>query len=129
MKSLILCTAILGIAFTPGPPLRQRDASRALSLVASRGHLAGHGKVGGCLPDASSAATRANKQKRPQDRSEGAFCFSRQPHLGRIHALRRAGLRIAVDELRQRTLRNLSSWKPAGPESIHPVPRRRTTAA
>jgi len=51
MKSLILCTAILGIAFTPAAA-EAKGCIKGAIVGGVAGHLAGHGKVGavaGCI--------------------------------------------------------------------------------
>ena len=51
MKSLILCTAILGIAFVPAAA-EAKGCIKGAIVGGVAGHLAGHGKVGavaGCI--------------------------------------------------------------------------------
>jgi uncharacterized protein YcfJ len=97
MKPLILCIALLGIAFTP-TAAEAKGCIKGAIVGGVAGHLAGHGKVG-AVAECIIGRHEANEQNAP--RTDQKVRFSRQPHLGRNHALRRAGLGIAVGELRQ----------------------------
>jgi hypothetical protein len=51
MKPLIICTAILGLAFS-GPAAEAKGCIKGAIVGGIAGHLAGHGKVGavaGCI--------------------------------------------------------------------------------
>jgi uncharacterized protein YcfJ len=69
MKMLILCTAILGIAFAPAAEAKGCIKGAIVGGVA--GHLAGHGKIGavaGCIighHEANKQDARKSDQKAP----------------------------------------------------------------
>ena len=77
MKTVILCTAILGLAFAPAAVAKGCIKGAIVGGIA--GHLAGHGKVGavaGCIighheankPDAQKSDQKAPPSTRPDDR-------------------------------------------------------------
>ena len=79
MKPLILCTAILGIAFAPAAA-EAKGCIKGAIVGGVAGHLAGHGKVGavaGCIighheankPDAQGNDQKARPSTHPDDRT------------------------------------------------------------
>jgi uncharacterized protein YcfJ len=70
MKPLILCTAILGIAFAPAAA-EAKGCIKGAIVGGVAGHLAGHGKVGavaGCIighHEANKQDARKTDQKAP----------------------------------------------------------------
>ena len=70
MKTLILCTAILGLAFAPAAA-EAKGCIKGAIVGGIAGHLAGHGKVGavaGCIighHEANKPDTQRSDQKAP----------------------------------------------------------------
>jgi hypothetical protein len=104
MKPLIICTAILGLAFAC-PAAEAKGCIKGAIVGGIAGHLAGHGKVGavaGCIIGHHEANKPGRQQNRPED---AAFHASGQSHLGGIDA---------PQSLRGRTSGrcSLTSWLP-----------------
>jgi uncharacterized protein YcfJ len=74
MKPLILCTAIMGIAFAPAAA-EAKGCIKGAIVGGLAGHMAGHGKVGavaGCIighHEASKQDARKTDQKAPSSSS------------------------------------------------------------
>ena len=79
MKLLILCTAILGIAFVPAAA-EAKGCIKGAIVGGIAGHLAGHGKVGvvaGCII----GHHEANKQDAPKTDQKAPSAGSRDNHI------------------------------------------------
>ena len=78
MKLLILCTAILGIAFAL--PAEAKGCIKGAIVGGIAGHLAGHGKVGavaGCII----GHHEANKQDAPKTDQKAPPAGSQDKHI------------------------------------------------
>ena len=76
MKPLILCTAILGLAFAPAAAAVAKGCIKGAIVGGVAGHLAGHGKVGavaGCIigrHEANKQNAHRTDQKAPPSASQ-----------------------------------------------------------